>query len=126
MSVLYDKTLLTNDDLFLFNEGSHFHLQEKLGAHITTSGGKEGTYFAVWAPDAEGVFVMGDFNGWNPKTHPMKSDGNGMWKKTVMIPPGKYEYKFLADGQWREDPKNNQRCPNYFGTSNSILNLVKR
>ena len=66
---------------------------------------------------------MGDFNNWDPKVHPMKRDDKGMWNKTVMIPPGQYEYKFLTDGKWIEDPHNDQNSPNCFGTYNSVLNL---
>src|SRR5262245_13840149 len=54
-------SLLTDHDLYLFNEGSHFRLYEKLGAHPVVAGGEDGTYFAVWAPDAVRVFVCGDF-----------------------------------------------------------------
>ena len=61
--VLSEVTLFTDDDLYLFNEGSHFRLYEKLGAHLLTVNGQNGTYFAVWVPDAEQVFVTGDFNG---------------------------------------------------------------
>lgn len=82
--------------------------------------------FSFELADARDVILMGDFNNWNPKTHPMKSEGNGLWEKNVLIPPGKYEYKFLVDGQWKEDPKNDQSCPNCFGTSNSILNLTPK
>jgi len=72
--------LLTKDDLFLFNEGSHFRLYRKLGAHPVTIDGQEGSYFAVWAPDARQVFVMGDFNGWNNTSHPLSSQGqSGIW-----------------------------------------------
>ena len=52
----YQDVVLTDDDLFLFNEGSHFRLYEKLGSHIVKNRGKEGAYFAVWAPDAEQIF----------------------------------------------------------------------
>ena len=66
-------SLLCDDDIYLFNEGSHYRLYEKLGAHPLDKEGLEGTYFAVWAPDAEQVAVMGDFNGWKKTTHPLKS-----------------------------------------------------
>jgi len=46
-----------------------------------------------------------------------------MWNKVVMLTPGDYEYKFLVDGQWREDPLNDHLCPNRFGTYNSVINL---
>ena len=83
--VLKEVTLLADDDLYLFNEGSHFRLYEKLGAHPLTSDGQEGTCFAVWAPNAEQVFVTGDFNGWNRTSHPMHPRGNsGIWE--VFVP----------------------------------------
>ena len=74
-------TLLTTFDLHLFNEGKHNRLFEKFGAHLTELDGKQGTYFAVWAPDAERISVVGDFNGWNPDSHPMTPRGNsGVWE----------------------------------------------
>jgi 1,4-alpha-glucan branching enzyme len=79
--VLSEVTLITEDDLYLFNEGSHFRLYEKLGAHPLTVDGQRGTYFAVWAPDAEQVFVVGDFNHWNKTSHPLRSRGqSGIWE----------------------------------------------
>ena len=79
--VSYDMTLLTEDDLYLFNEGNHFGLCDKLGSHYLSKNGAEGTYFAVWAPDAEQVYIKGDFNGWNRASHPMRSRGrSGIWE----------------------------------------------
>lgn len=79
--VSFDVTLLTDDDLYLFNEGNHFRLYEKLGSHCLNANGVEGTYFAVWAPDAEQVYVTGDFNGWDRASHPMRSRGqSGIWE----------------------------------------------
>ncbi len=80
-AVLYENSLLTAEDLYLFNEGNHFRLYEKLGAHPVNFSGKEGTYFALWAPNAEHVSVMGDFNGWNKNTHPLRPRGqSGIWE----------------------------------------------
>ena len=81
--------------------------------------------FSMNSSDAEEVILMGDFNNWNPKKHPMKTDENGLWNKNVVIPPGRYEYKFLVDGQWKEDPQNDQTCLNCFGTYNSVFNLTE-
>jgi len=75
MAVIDHISLLTDEDIYLFNEGSHFRLYEKLGAHPMASAGKNGTYFAVWAPNAEQVFVMGDFNGWDKASHPLQVRG---------------------------------------------------
>jgi 1,4-alpha-glucan branching enzyme len=82
-------------DLYLFGEGSHLRLWEMLGAHRRTVDGVEGTAFAVWAPNARGVSVIGDFNAWNPLAHPMRrlNDG-GVWE---LFLPGVAEgalYKF--------------------------------
>jgi 1,4-alpha-glucan branching enzyme len=74
-------TLLTDDDVYLFNEGSHFRLYDKLGSHVVTDSDTVGTRFAVWAPDAEQVFVIGDFNGWNKSSHPLAPRGqSGIWE----------------------------------------------
>lgn len=79
--------------------------------------------FSIEASGADEVVLTGDFNSWNPKKHLMKKNGDGIWKKTVMLPSGIYEYKFLIDGVWKEDPFNDEACPNCFGTFNSVLNL---
>ncbi|HET9481287.1 MAG TPA: 1,4-alpha-glucan branching protein GlgB, partial [Candidatus Polarisedimenticolia bacterium] len=79
--------LLTGGDAHLFNEGTHRRLYEKLGAHpieAAQAGGRAGTHFAVWAPDAARVSVIGDFNGWDPATHPMSPFGtSGIWETFV-------------------------------------------
>jgi 1,4-alpha-glucan branching enzyme len=75
---------LTPEDLYLFNEGSHLHLYEKLGAHPVTKDGTAGTQFAVWAPNAERVSVIGDFNGWDNNANPMTAVGaSGIWQAFV-------------------------------------------
>ncbi|MCA9549630.1 MAG: 1,4-alpha-glucan branching protein GlgB [Myxococcales bacterium] len=67
-------------DLHLFNEGTHTRLYERLGAHVGIVDGVEGVHFAVWAPDAERVMVVGDFNGWDHDKHPMRAVGySGLW-----------------------------------------------
>ena len=63
--VRHDVSLLSDLDVFLFNEGTHTKLHERLGAHQTEVDGEAGTAFAVWAPNAEGVSVIGDVNGWD-------------------------------------------------------------
>ncbi|MDI6745522.1 MAG: 1,4-alpha-glucan branching protein GlgB [Rhodocyclaceae bacterium] len=76
---------LSEHDIFLFKEGTHARLAEKLGAHLTHRDGQHGVHFAVWAPNAAAVSVIGDFNGWNKASHPLKvrSDGSGVWEGFV-------------------------------------------
>jgi len=80
-----DFSLLGDQDLYLFNEGTHSLLYEKLGAHEIRVGRKKGVYFAVWAPDAIQVSVVGDFNGWEPGKNLLHAKGqSGIWEGTVV------------------------------------------
>jgi len=94
--VRYDVSLLTDMDLFLFNEGTHHRLYDKLGAHpLTTDAGVSGVYFAVWAPNADGVAVIGDFNGWDRGRHLLGARGqSGIWEGFIPgVQPGAcYKY----------------------------------
>jgi len=73
--------LLTEFDLHLMGEGRHFDTYEKLGAHVKTLEGVAGVHFAVWAPSAKRVSVVGDFNRWDGRVHPMRSRGSsGIWE----------------------------------------------
>ncbi|MCP8311357.1 MAG: 1,4-alpha-glucan branching protein GlgB [Candidatus Methylarchaceae archaeon HK02M1] len=79
---VYEYSLLTDHDINLFQEGRHSKLYEKLGSHILEVDGVKGTYFAVWAPNADQVYVIGDFNTWKPKKHPLKLHDyrSGIWE----------------------------------------------
>ena len=77
--------------------------------------------FKVRAPAAEEVIVVGDFNNWNAHEHPMKKDDEGFWKVTVLLAPGRYEYKLLIDGRWCENITGVNSIPNSFGTLNKVL-----
>ncbi len=76
---------VTEHDVYLFREGSHSRLYEKLGSHIGQVNGIAGTHFAVWAPNAERVSVIGDFNEWAPDAHPLepRNDGSGLWENFI-------------------------------------------
>jgi len=95
--------VLSEDDLFLFNEGNHFKLYEKFGAQLITHENVDGVSFAVWAPNAERVGVIGDFNNWDGRRHPLRPRGaSGVWE--VFIPQlragdlYKYEIKTRYQG----------------------------
>lgn len=80
-SVRYDVSLLTAEDLYLFNEGSHYRIYEKMGAHLMEVNGAQGTLFGIWAPNARHVSVVGSFNGWNPQSHQLHPRGSsGIWE----------------------------------------------
>jgi 1,4-alpha-glucan branching enzyme len=86
---------ISNDDIFLFNEGSHFRLYDKLGAHLTVVDGKPGVHFAVWAPNAERVSVIGEFNGWNGINHQLwPRDSSGIWEGFLPGIGEGLQYKF--------------------------------
>jgi 1,4-alpha-glucan branching enzyme len=73
--------LLTDQDLYLFNEGRNYRAYEKLGSHLTSVDGQPGASFGVWAPNAREVTVIGSFNDWNPKSHPLRARGSsGIWE----------------------------------------------
>ncbi len=98
-TVRHDVSLLSADDLYLLNEGSHFRLWERLGAHPLIVDGEPGTYFAVWAPSAPAVYVLGDFNGWHRESHPLAPRGSsGIWEGWVpRVGPGAV-YKYYVHG----------------------------
>lgn len=99
--VRYDVSLLTDHDIYLFREGSHVRLHNKLGAHLMEIEGQRGTLFAVWAPNAKQVSVIGDFNGWQPGIHTLapRLDSSGIWEGFI---PGLdhgtlYKYHILSN-----------------------------
>src|SRR5258708_27942228 len=94
--------LLTEQDLYLFNEGSNYRLHEKMGAHLVIHNGEAGAVFSVWAPNARSVSVVGSFNGWNPKSHLLSSRGSsGIWEGFVPGVPQGALYKFHIDSRNR-------------------------
>ncbi len=107
--------MLTDQDIYLFREGTHFRAYEKLGAHLVAASGERsdgeeqsgaegaGTHFAVWAPNAQRVAVVGDFNGWRPDAHPLtaRPDSSGIW--SAFVPGVKHGalYKYHIESSQR-------------------------
>jgi len=98
-----DGSLLGEQDLYLFNEGTHTSLYQKLGAHPLRLEGQDGTHFAVWAPNAEAVSVVGDFNGWKRDAHPLSPRAaSGIWEGFVPgAGPGAH-YKYFVSSRLRD------------------------
>ncbi len=92
-------SLFSDFDIELFKAGKHYRLYEKMGAHIAKHEGKEGTYFAVWAPNAKYLSVIGDFNGWNRSEHPLniRWDGSGIWETFVPGVQQGTRYKYFLE-----------------------------
>lgn len=76
--------------------------------------------FSLQAPDAQTVELVGDFSGWQQKPVKLKKQKSGIWKATVPLETGRYEYQFIVDGAWRLDPGCPHRAPNPFGGENSL------
>src|SRR3989339_1335394 len=99
-------SLFSEQDIYLFKEGNNFRLYDKLGSRPVTVDGVEGTYFAVWAPNAEFASVIGNFNGWNGQAPPLNGrwDGSGIWE--AFIPAiGKGEiYKYFIRSRFNGYP----------------------
>ena len=76
--------------------------------------------FELHAPEAQKVSLAGEFNGWNVDSLPMKKDKKGAWKVSVSLSPGRYEYRFFADGTWRDDPSAQEKVTNPLGTQNCV------
>ena len=85
-----------------------------------TETAKEKVTFSFKAPEAKSVLVAGDFTGWQQAPLELKKAKDGVWKTTVTLSPGRYEYRLLVDGQWQDDPACRERQPNQFGGANCV------
>jgi 1,4-alpha-glucan branching enzyme len=97
-----DISLLSDDDVYLFNEGSHLRLYDHLGCHLVDRDGVSGAHFAVWAPNAASVAVIGDFNGWDPDSAPLAPRGSsGIWEGFVpeVARGATYKYRIVSNNQ---------------------------
>ena len=86
---------------------------------------KQKVTFSFAASAAQAVALAGDFTGWQQAPLPLKKEKNGIWKKTVSLPPGRYEYRLLVDGEWRDDPQCAERLPNQYGGQNCICTVTE-
>lgn len=116
-----DVSLLSAEDLYLFNEGRHCRAYNNLGAHLTDAGNERGTCFRLWAPNAREVSAIGSFNRWVEGAHPSKPRGNsGIWEGFVSSAKKGYLYKFRIGSQSARCPGPISSCP--WKTSTSYVN----
>ena len=121
---------ITELDQYLFGMGTHYDIFKKLGAHPTKQQGKQGTHFAVWAPHAQEVFLIGSFNEWDEQSHPMqRQEPLGIY--TAFVPEARVGdlYKFLIltpDGRklYKADPFANH-AEFRPGTASKVVDLSK-
>ena len=85
---------------------------------------KKRVTFELAAPGAAVVYVAGSFCSWDTNAVALGRGRDGVWKKTVWLTPGRYEYRFFVDGQWCDDPTAAERVPNDFGTANDVLHVA--
>ncbi len=133
--------VLSEFDLYLMGEGRHYDTYEKLGAHMITLEGVRGVHFAVWAPSAKRVSVVGDFNRWDGRTHPMRARGSsGIWeifdhdwedadwishrgqKNWFESPISIYEVHL---GSWRRVPEDHDRWLSYHELGDQLIPYAK-
>ncbi len=81
---------------------------------------KNETEFSLLAPQAQSVFLSGDFNEWDTSSHPLRKGKDGEWKISLNLKPGHYQYRFLVNGEWQNDPNSPECVNNPFGTSNCL------
>lgn len=84
---------------------------------------KKRKVFQFSAPEAQAVYLAGNFNEWIPDSRPLKVGKNGVWRTTMTLAPGVYEYRFVVDGQWRDDPRCDEKIPNGMGSENCLLRV---
>jgi 1,4-alpha-glucan branching enzyme len=84
----------------------------------------EVTFVLRFAQPVRNVRVVGSFNAWDEEQGRMQKGKNGEWRKRVNLQPGRYEYKFVVDGEWQVDPDASESVRNQFGTENSVLQLA--
>ncbi len=79
--------------------------------------------FEYYAPEANQVQIAGTFNNWDLTKSPLKKEEDGTWKVSIELVPGRYEYRFLADGVWQSDQLPEECVPNSFGTLNCVMEV---
>jgi 1,4-alpha-glucan branching enzyme len=102
VQVWYEHSPISDDDLYLFNQGTNYKIHLTLGAQVMRAAGRDGVHFALWAPNAHAVFVCGDFNGWDEHSLPLRSRGeSGVWEGFVPGAKQGQAYKYHIESNWQ-------------------------
>jgi len=102
-----------------FDLKSFVEAKEKVEASV-----EKEVAFIIEAPEDASVQIAGDFNSWTPESlHLIHSRGRPVWQKAIRLSPGLYQYKYLVDGRWVSDPTNKKRADDFFGGTNSVINV---
>ncbi len=90
---------------------------------VRTETGPREVNFEFYETHAQAIALAGSFNNWNPRATPMRNTGKGKWVASLRLAPGRYEYRFVVDGRWKEDPLARETVPNPFGGVNSVVTV---
>jgi 1,4-alpha-glucan branching enzyme len=102
-------------------EGERIMSKEKMEI-LQTQMMETGEALFVYTHNGGEVFIAGDFNEWNPRSHRMNKR-EGFFQRKLKLTPGTHEYKFIVDGEWQTDPSAAEQCPNEFGSMNSVIHV---
>ena len=125
--IRYDVSKLQEMDVYLFKQGTHYRLYEKLGAHPMDSDTGPGVFFAVWAPNARNVSVIGEFNQWSPDSHQLKArqDGSGIWEGFIpkLARGALYKFRIVSkyNGYWADKTDPFSHCIEHTDPMASIV-----
>ena len=97
--------------------------QNNVAMQPAKTGAKKDVMFSIQAPHAKEVYVTGSFCEWKMNVHKMGRLSQGKWSKVLSLAPGRYEYRFVMDGEWISDPECKERVDNPHGTHNSVINV---
>ncbi|MBU4376986.1 MAG: AAA family ATPase [Candidatus Omnitrophica bacterium] len=113
--VIIDSRKLFLDDFYKEAEGFMARMRDTLKVQA----------FSISVPEAKNVYLVGDFNGWRADgSSRLEQMPDGIWEKKIALRPGNYKYKFIVDGEWRQDPNNSRTTTNNFGGADSILSVI--
>ena len=98
-------------------------IAKKLAVTKKPAVAKKRKLFTLKAPDAGAVSLVGSFNDWTPGAKPLIQGTNGVWKTSLTLTPGVYEYRYVVDGEWCDDPQCDEHSANDFGSANCLVRV---